>query len=151
MPVHFNELKGIENANDGKINLTNLRADNPRKNKSPCSLNTPGCTRVKTKCSPIHALSLTATAHICSHTHHEITIIITLTKMQICCTSRRNDSQETRTRRRVLVFPRTKQSKVWGVEPKAVNTSLRFLIWYTTPVQHRRRHVDKTRNAEPLL
>lgn len=96
------------------------------------------------------SLSYRDCTHLLTHSPREITIIITLTKMQICCTSRRNDTQETRTRRRVRGFPRKKQSKVLGVEPKAVNTSLRFLIWYTTPVQHRRRHVNNTRNADPL-
>lgn len=46
MPVHFNELRYPWNANDAKINLTNLHSH--LRKKSPSPLNTAGCTRRKT-------------------------------------------------------------------------------------------------------
>lgn len=143
MPVHFNELKGIENANDGKINLTNLRADHKKKNL-PVHWTLQVAQGGKQN-ARLFTLSLLPRLHTFAHTL--TTRLQLLLHLQKCkCAAHLDETiHKTRTRRRVLVFPRTKQSKVWGVEPKAVNTSLRFLIWYTTPVQYRRRHVDKTR------
>lgn len=130
MPVHFNELRYPWNANDAKINLTNLHSH--LRKKSPSPLNTAGCTRRKTnkKKARLFTLSLspTTTRHICSHTQHERLRL--LLQLQKCKFAARHDSQETRRRWKALAFPLTEQSKVRGVEPKAVNTSLRF--WYGT-------------------
>lgn len=131
MPVHFNELRYPWNANDAKINLTNLHSH--LRKKSPSPLNTAGCTRRKTnkkKSSPIHAFSLSYhdATHLLTHSAREITIIITITKMQICCTTRFTRDQTTVESPRISTDGTKQGSGSWA--KGSHNTSLRF--WYGT-------------------